>query len=71
MKVELTGYNRYYSVECDDGKEYLLVEMYDANSQSTNYEIMVDGESLDDATKRVKVVSAFINHLNIRNDARR
>ena len=62
MKVELTGYNRYYNVEDDNGNDYLLVEMYDANSDSTNYEIMVDGENLADAKKRAEIVSALINH---------
>ena len=62
MKIELTSYIRYYSVEDDEDNEYVLVEMYDANSDSIDYEILVDGESLDDAVTRVKIIASFLNH---------
>ena len=62
MKIELTGSVRYFSVEDNEGNEYVLTEMYDANSDSINYEILVDGESLNDAITRVKIIASFLNH---------
>lgn len=62
MKIELTGSTRYYSIEDDEGNEYVLTEMYDANSDSTKYEITIDGETLDDAITRVKIIATLINH---------
>ena len=62
MKIELPGSTRYYNIEDGEGNEYLLIEMYDANSDSTEYEITMDGETLNDAITRVKIIASLINH---------
>jgi len=65
MKVELTGYTKYFDVEDDNGDEYTVCQTYDESSQNCSWEVFPFSDILDTKNKvskklEKKIIKAVI-----------
>jgi deoxycytidine triphosphate deaminase len=61
--VELTGHTRYFAVVDEEDREFLVVQFYDENSQSSNWEVMDEqGKCVGEEGRGelIEVVEAYI-----------